>query len=75
MARRAWRDTEIVLTDIRLQLEPNKTAITHFNRGFDFLGVHFHRDTYTFIAAGKQVQVKGKFDHTLFYDYLPEGYT
>lgn len=73
-AEAAWRDTEEVLAQIRLRLEPRKTAITSFDEGFDFLGVHFYRDTYSFIAAGKRVEVEGPFDDTLFYDYVPEGY-
>jgi len=73
-AEAACQDTEQILAGIRLRLEPNKTAITHFEEGFDFLGVHFYRDTYSFVAAGKRVEVEGDFDTTLFYDYVPEGY-
>jgi group II intron reverse transcriptase/maturase len=73
-AEAAWRDTEQILGAIRLCLEPHKTAITHFDEGFDYLGVHFYRDTYSFVAAGKRIEVEGDFDSTLFYDYVPEGY-
>jgi len=73
-AEAAWQDTEQVLAQIRLRLEPRKTAITSFDEGFDFLGVHFYRDTYSFLAAGKRIEVEGEFDDTLFYDYVPEGY-
>ncbi len=73
-AEAAWQDTEQILASIRLQLEPHKSSITNFDRGFDFLGVHFYRDTYSFTAAGKRVEVEGEFDRTLFYDYVPEGY-
>ncbi len=73
-AEAARRDTEAVLAEIRLRLEPCKTNITHFDRGFDFLGVRFYRDSYSFSAAGKRVEVEGPFDPTLFYDYVPEGY-
>lgn len=70
----AWRDTEQILGGIRLCLEPRKTAITHFDEGFDYLGVHFYRDTYSFVAADKRIEVRGDFDSTLFYDYVPEEY-
>ncbi len=73
-AETAGQDTEQILAGIRLRLEPGKTAITHFDEGFDFLGVHFYRDTYSFVAAGKRIEVEGDFDSTLFYDYVPEGY-
>jgi group II intron reverse transcriptase/maturase len=66
--------TEGILAVIKLCLEPGKTAITHFDQGFDYLGVHFYRDTYSFVAAGKRIEVEGDFDATLFYDYVPEGY-
>jgi group II intron reverse transcriptase/maturase len=70
----AWRDTEHILTGLKLQLEPRKTAITHFDEGFDYLGVHFYRDTYRFVCEDKRIEVKGDFDRQLFYDYVPAGY-
>jgi len=73
-AEAAGQDTEQILAEIKLCLEPRKTAITHFDRGFDYLGLHFYRDTYSFVAAGKRIEVEGDFDSTLFYDYVPEGY-
>jgi RNA-directed DNA polymerase len=73
-AEAARQDTEQILGEIKLCLEPHKTAITHFDEGFDYLGVHFYGDTYSFVAAGKRIEVEGDFDSTLFYDYVPEGY-
>jgi group II intron reverse transcriptase/maturase len=70
----AWRDTERILAGLKLQLEPRKTAITHFDEGFDYLGVHFYRDTYSFLCENKRIEVKGDFDRQLFYDYVPDGY-
>lgn len=72
---KAMKRTAFILKKLKLALEPNKTNITHFEKGFDFLGVHFHRDTYSFEAVDKKVEVKGAFDPDLFYDYVPEGYT
>ncbi|NWG07721.1 MAG: hypothetical protein HXY35_13670 [Chloroflexi bacterium] len=73
-AEKARNRTAFILKKLHLALEPNKTAITHFNNGFDFLGVHFYRDTYGFEAEDKKIEVKGAFDPELFYDYVPEGY-
>lgn len=70
----ALQRTGQVLQTLELHLEPHKTSITNFDEGFDFLGVHFYRDTYSFNAQEKKVEVKGGFDPELFYDYVPEGY-
>jgi group II intron reverse transcriptase/maturase len=70
----SWQDTEHILAGLKLQLEPRKTAITHFDEGFDYLGVHFYRDTYSFVCENKRIEVKGGFDRQLFYDYVPDGY-
>jgi len=73
-AEAAWRDTEAILADLQLRLEPRKTAIAHFDQGFDFLGLHFYRDTYSFLCQEKRVTVVGDFDDRLFYDHVPDGY-
>jgi hypothetical protein len=54
-------------------LEPNKTTIASFDDGFDYLGVWFERDGYSYQWRDKRIQVEGDFDW-LFYDYLPDGY-
>jgi len=73
-ARLAWQATEAILADLKLRLEPAKTNITSFEQGFDFLGIHFFRDTYSFTCQEKRIEVKGGFDPHLFYDYVPDGY-
>ena len=74
-AEKALKRTAFALRKLKLLLEPNKTTITHFDEGFDFLGVHFYRDTYSFEVEDKKVEVRGAFDPNLFYDYVPYGYT
>lgn len=74
-AEKARKRTAFILKKLGLALEPVKTRLTHFNEGFDFLGVHFYRDTYSFQAQDKKIEVTGAFDPTLFYDYVPEGYS
>ena len=64
---------ESVLDELHLQLEPAKTRITSFEEGFDFLGIHFHRDTYSFIWKDKEVIVDGDVNW-LFSRYTPRGY-
>ncbi len=73
-AERAWQDTAEVLAELELALEPSKTGITHFDEGFDYLGVRFYRDTYSFISQGKRIEVEGDYDPVLFHDYVPDGY-
>jgi group II intron reverse transcriptase/maturase len=72
-AREAWSDTAAILGELRLALEPNKTAIASFDDGFDYLGVWFERDVYSYQWRDKRIEVEGGFDW-LFYDYLPDGY-
>ena len=57
-ARRALDGTAAVLGALRLQLEPGKTGVTHFETGFDFLGVHFERDAYSYLWEGKRITVE-----------------
>lgn len=73
-AQSAWRETAEILAGLKLRLEPAKTRIATFETGFDFLGVHFLRDTYSFICQRKRIEVTGGFDVELFYDYVPDGY-
>jgi len=65
-ARAARRDTAAVLQPLKLQLEPGKTAVTSFDAGFDYLGVHFERDEYTYFWEGKRITVEGDFPDFLF---------
>jgi len=70
-ARIARERAAATLARLHLQLEPNKTAITHFDEGFDYLGVHFERDQYTYIWEGKRITVEGDFPDFLF-AYAPD---
>ena len=45
-----------------------------FEEGFDFLGIHFHRDTYSFIWKDKEVIVDGDVNW-LFSRYTPTTWT
>ena len=54
------------LAALKLCYEPHKTAITTFERGFDYLGVRFENDEYTYIWANKRITVEGDFPDFLF---------
>ena len=62
----AWDDTAAALQPLKLQLEPTKTAIANFDTGFDYLGLHFERDEYTYLWEGKRITVEGDFPDFLF---------
>ncbi|RLC70971.1 MAG: group II intron reverse transcriptase/maturase [Chloroflexi bacterium] len=62
----AERDTAAILQPLKLQLEPSKTTVTSFDAGFDYLGVHFERDEYSYLWAGKRITVEGDFPDFLF---------
>jgi retron-type reverse transcriptase len=59
-AHEARAATERALADLRLTLSERKTQVTSFEAGFDFLGVRFYRDTYSYDWEGKRVEVKGR---------------
>jgi len=65
-ARAARSDAAAALASIKLQLEPRKTAVTNFEAGFDYLGVHFERDEYTYFWEGKRITVEGDFPDFIF---------
>ena len=65
-AHAAWHDTAAVLQPIKLQLEPRKTRVAHFDAGFDYLGVHFERDEYSYVWEDKRITVEGDFPDFLF---------
>jgi group II intron reverse transcriptase/maturase len=67
----ALTDTSAALESLKLVLEPNKTAVTCFDAGFDYLGVHFERDQYSYLWEGKRITVEGDFPDFLF-AYGPE---
>jgi group II intron reverse transcriptase/maturase len=73
MGERALGVIERKLADLKLRLEPTKTRISSFTDGFDFLGVHFQGDEYSFNWARKRITIEGDFDwlwsEKLVYEY------
>lgn len=72
-AEEARRFAGWALKQLRLRLDPDKTRVTSFDGGFDFLGVHFQGDTHSYLWKDKRVTVKGACDVWSF-PYPPEGY-
>jgi len=72
--RRARQDAEQILADLKLQFEPSKTRLTSFDEGFEYLGVTFYRNTYSYNYENKRIEVEGPFDDWLFSMTGPEGY-
>ncbi len=50
------------LTPLKLALEPSKTGVACFEEGFEFLGVRFKDDCYSFTWQQKRITVEGRFD-------------
>ncbi len=73
-ARQALSFTGIVLSELFLQFEPAKTRITHFNHGFDFLGIHFDRSSFRYLANQEQIEVRGSIVDDLPFDQIPSRY-
>ena len=53
---------------LRLTLSPAKTRVVSFEEGFDYLGVHFYRDTYSYLKGNKRVRAK---ERPVRWDFLP----
>jgi len=59
-AERARDCTSRELESLRLTLHRAKTRITSFDQGFDFLGVHFERNRYSFLC--RNLVISGQAD-------------
>jgi len=73
-ARAEWalRATEKVVRGLGLSLNAKKTRLVTFDDGFDFLGVHFERNHFTYVSDGKRITVDGEVPP--FLHELPDGY-
>jgi group II intron reverse transcriptase/maturase len=68
----AYEATARLLEELHLCYEPTKTAIVTFESGFDFLGVTFEDDTYTYPWEEKRIKVEGQQADWLFNTYGPD---
>ena len=72
---RARAFTAEILADLKLRFEPAKTRMTSFEQGFDFLGVRFEGDAYSYLWKEKRVEVQGGLQSLWhMHRYFPEGY-
>ncbi len=65
-ARQAREDAAAILASIKLRLEPAKTVVTDFDDGFDYLGVRFEGNSYSYVWENKRITVEGDFPDFLF---------
>jgi retron-type reverse transcriptase len=72
-ARQAWLATTLALEPLKLRLSAPKTRLTSFEEGFQFLGVYFERDTYSYLWQEKTIKVKGK-KLRMLYNHPPDFY-
>jgi hypothetical protein len=72
-AQRAHEVVADALAVLELRLEPSKTRIASFDEGFDFLGIHFEGDTYSFTWQDRRIVVRNPIPGWLW-GYLPHGY-
>ena len=57
--KKAYADVEKTLATLRLRYEASKTCLTSFEEGFDFIGVRFQDDEYSYIYMDKEIKVSG----------------
>jgi len=53
---------------IRLRLSPIKTRVVSFDEGFDYLGVHFQGNAFSYVKQNKRVRAK---ERPVEWDFLP----
>jgi retron-type reverse transcriptase len=72
-AQAAAEAVRAALQPLGLELSPRKTRLASFDAGFQFLGVNFYRDTYSYTWEQKQVEVQGRNVKWLF-KHVPQFY-
>ena len=60
------------LAELELEYKPSKTCVTSFEAGFEFLGVRFDQDSYSYTWEDKEIEVEGNEVDWLFSRYGPE---
>lgn len=53
---------------LRLRLAADKTRVVSFDEGFDYLGVHFYRGSFSYLKGNKRVQAR---ERPVKWDFLP----
>ncbi len=71
-AEQAHREVRAILETLKLAYEPHKTRIASFEAGWDFLGVHFEHDSYSYLWQEKTIKVAGERVDWLFSRYGPQ---
>lgn len=71
-AAQIYTEVDVLLADLLLKYKNEKTAITSFEEGFDFLGVRFYNDTYSFVYQDKVIESDDSAVNWLFAGYFPQ---
>ncbi|MCI0519008.1 MAG: group II intron reverse transcriptase/maturase [Chloroflexi bacterium] len=71
-AETVYHQVEAALEVLKLRFEPAKTRLTSFDLGFEFIGVHFEGDAYSYTWQDKEIQVSGDQVDWLFGVYGPQ---
>jgi group II intron reverse transcriptase/maturase len=64
---------EAVLAGLRLRVSEPKTWTATFEQGFEFLGVTFFQDTYSYLWQQKRITIQGR-RLKMLYSHLPDFY-
>jgi group II intron reverse transcriptase/maturase len=70
-AEAAYAEAQAHLEAMKLRYEPTKTCISCFEEGFEFLGVRFYRDTYSYTWQDKLIKADDDEVDWLFIRYGP----
>ena len=71
-AQTIYTEVEAILASLLLRYEPSKTRLASFEEGFDFIGVHFEGDEYSYTYLDKEIKVSGDQVDMLFSQYGPD---
>lgn len=72
-AEQARADAVAALAGLRLKLNPAKSRVASFDEGFQFLGVEFRGETYSYLCQRKRIVVGGPTTRIL-HNYRPDFY-
>ncbi len=67
-----YAETGELLARLKLAYEPAKTRLTSFDQGFEFIGVRFAGQEFTYTCKEKAVVIRGSDERWLVDEYLPE---
>jgi group II intron reverse transcriptase/maturase len=70
--QRIYSQVQAALQVLKLRFKPSKTRLVSFDEGFEFIGVFFEGDTYTYTWEDKTICVQSAQADWLFSDFGPD---